>query len=255
MKTILLLIGLFLLQTACNETQTPEHISKDYTLVWSDDFDGTSIDFEKWSYRDTGNTRRFGVVKEENVYLDGKGNLVIEVTKKGSTYQIGQIGTQNTYLAKYGYFECRAKMNKELGPHIAFWLQTPLMHKGGDNPQEYGAEIDIFEYHTNKGNNIVYHTIHWGGYGDEHQSVGTNVEVDGVDEGFHIFGLEWTEDEYIFFVDGKETWRTTEAVSNIPEYIILSAELSGWGGNFEQSEFPDKVVFDYVRVYQKDVGK
>ena len=99
MKTVLLCMGLFLLQNACTEPQepkTPKHISKDYTLVWSDDFDGTSIDFDKWSYRDSGKTREFGVVTEENVYLDGKGNLVIEVNKSDSTYQIGQIGTQNT---------------------------------------------------------------------------------------------------------------------------------------------------------------
>ena len=258
MKTVLLCMGLFLLQNACTEPQepkTPKHISKDYTLVWSDDFDGTSIDFDKWSYRDSGKTREFGVVTEENVYLDGKGNLVIEVNKSDSTYQIGQIGTQNTYLTKYGYFECRAKMNKELGPHVAFWLPSPLIHDGGNIPQEKGTEIDIFEYHTNSGTNIVYHNLHWGGYGEDHRSTGVEVEIEGVDEGFHTFGLEWTEDEYIFFVDGKETWRTTEAVSHIAEYMILSAELTGWGGNFSESDFPDKVIFDYVRVYKKDANK
>ena len=43
------------------------------------------------------------------------------------------------------------------------------------------------------------------------------------------YSLVWN-DEYIFYVDGKETWRTTEAVSHRTEYMILSAELSGWGG-------------------------
>ena len=45
------------------------------------------------------------------------------------------------------------------------------------------------------------------------------------------------------------------AVSHIPDYMMLSAELSGWGGDFSESDFPDKVIFDYVRVYNKDDDK
>ena len=59
------------------------------------------------------------------------------------------------------------------------------------------------------------------------------------------------ENEYIFYVDGIETWRTNEAVSHRSEYMILSAELTGWGGDFSESLFPDEVTFDYVRVYQR----
>jgi hypothetical protein len=55
----------------------------------------------------------------------------------------------------------------------------------------------------------------------------------------------------VFYVDDKETWRTTTAVSNIDEYIILSLELTGWGGDPAKATLPDEVVYDYVRVYQK----
>jgi beta-glucanase (GH16 family) len=97
----------------------------------------------------------------------------------------------------------------------------------------------------------VYHNLHWNGYGKHHKSEGIKVKIEGVDKGFHTFGLEWNADEYVFYVDGKETWRTTEAVSHRPEYMILSAELTGWGGDFSKSNFPDKVIFDYVRVYKE----
>lgn len=249
MKLILLILGLILLQNI--DAQTPTHILEDYQLVWSDEFNGTIIDSTKWDYRSTGDKRQFGIVYEENSYLDNNGNLVIAVTKEDSIYKIGQIGTQDKYLTKYGYFECRAKMNKQLGPHVAFWLQSPYIHKENNNPSEYGTEIDIFEYHINEGVENVYHNLHWDGYGKHHKHTGTKVKVENINEGYHTFGLEWTKNEYIFYVDGKESWRTSEAVSHIHEYMILSAELSGWGGDFKNSQFPDRVFFDYVKVYKK----
>ncbi len=231
--------------------QTPKYIQSNYKLVWEENFEETHIDTSKWDYRAVGTKRKFGTVLKENSYLDGRGYLIIQVTKNDSIYGVGQIGTQNKFLTRYGYFECRAKMNKEFGPHVAFWLQSPFIKEEKDKPQEYGTEIDIFEYHINEGVNNVYHNLHWNGYGKNHRQTGTKVEIDKLSEGFHTFGLEWTSEEYIFYVDGKETWRTNEAVSQIEEYIILSAELTGWGGNFNNSKFPDKVTFDYVKVYKK----
>ena len=142
-------------------------------------------------------------------------------------------------------------MNKELGPHVAFWLQSPTIRDTTDNPKKYGAEIDIFEYHRNNNATTVYHNLHWSGYGKQHKHSGTSIQIEGIDKGFHTFGLEWDADKYIFYVDGKETWRTTEAVSHTPEFLILSAELTGWGGDFAKSKFPDNVIFDYVRVYKR----
>lgn len=249
-KLMVLICGLMIGQFV--HAQTPKHISEDFTMVWNDEFNGKSIDSSKWDFRDTGNKRVHGIVSQQNTYVDNKGFLVIEVTKTDSIYHIGQIGTQNKFLTQFGYFECRAKMNNELGPHVAFWLQSPTIHEAKNNPKDFGTEIDIFEYHVNDGTTNVYHNLHWNGYKKEHKQAGSTVQIDKIDSGFHVFGLEWNEKEYIFYVDGLETWRSTEAVSHIPEYMILSAELSGWGGDFTNSKFPDKVLFDYVRVYKKN---
>jgi hypothetical protein len=56
-------------------------------------------------------------------------------------------------------------------------------------------------------------------------------------------------DEYVYYVDGKETWRTKEAVSRVPEYIKLSDEIGKWGGDIAKSKLPDAFLVDYVRVY------
>jgi beta-glucanase (GH16 family) len=68
--------------------------------------------------------------------------------------------------------------------------------------------------------------------------------------GFHTFGLLWTPEEYVFYVDGQETWRTQAGgVSQVPEYLLLSDEVGDWGGDIETAKLPDEFQVDYVRVY------
>lgn len=232
-------------------TPTPEHILKDYQLTWNDEFDGTELNLLKWNYRGVGTVRKLATVSKESVKLDGKGNLQIKVTKDSEgKYYVGQVSTDGLYLTKYGYFECRAKMNQSIGPHVAFWLQSNTMGIENNDPQKNGVEIDIFEYHRKKPTR-VFHNLHWNGYGDAHMTVGTNIELPNIGAGYHTFGLEWKENLYIFYVDGKETWRTSTAVSQTDQYMILTTELTGFGGDPELGTFPDAVEFDYVRVYKK----
>lgn len=231
------------------ESLLPEHLKAFYQLVWNDEFDGNTIDLKKWNYRGEGTIRNYGIVSRQTISLDGKGHVSIKVTKDSSgKYYIGELGTQGIYETTYGYFECRAKMNQQMGPHVAFWLQSPDLGKTGD-PAKDGTEIDIFEYHR-KEPGTVHHNLHWDGYGVNHKSTGKKIPTAGIESGYHVFGLEWNEKEYIFYVDGKETWRTSTAVSQRSEYLILSTELTGWGGDPALGNFPDEVVFDYVRVFQ-----
>lgn len=229
---------------------TPAFVLANYDLTWNDEFNGTSLNLSKWNYRDDGVLRSLGTVAKSNTSLNGNGQLLIKVTKDANgKYFIGQIGTQGLFEQAYGYFQCRAKMNTSLGPHVAFWLQSPDLGKTLD-PAVDGAEIDIFEYHRKKPGS-VFHNLHWNGYGVNHQSTGTEISIPSITSGYHTFGLEWTDKEYVFYVDGVETWRISSALSKRKEYIILSAELTGWGGDPSSGSFPDEVTYDYVRVYKK----
>lgn len=231
---------------------TPDHITKNYTLEWSDEFNGTELDLTKWNYRAEGVVRNLGTVSRDAISLDGKGNMLITVRKDPSgIYYIGQISTDGLYTTRYGYFECRVKLQESLGPHTAFWLQSNTMGIENNDPQNNGVEIDIFEYHR-KVPNRLFHNLHWNGYGANHMTIGThNDNLPNIGKGgYHTFGLEWTANEYAFYVDGKKTWSTNQAVSRTPEYMILSSELTGWGGDPALGKFPDAVAFDYVRVYK-----
>ena len=83
--------------------------------------------------------------------------------------------------------------------------------------------------------------------------------MDGVRDGSHTYMLEWTEEEYVFFVDNTEIWRTTAGgVSKVPAYVKITGELSTeswaineqWSNDPESAEYPDYFVVDYVRIYQ-----
>ncbi len=221
---------------------------ENYTLSWSDEFDGTKLDRAKWDYRQLG-PRRDAVNVKETVQLDGKGRLVLTTRKKGSQYQTAMIGTQGKFECRFGYFECRVKLQTQRGHWSAFWLQSPTISKTGD-VKKYGTEIDIFEYLV-KNKTQILHNLHWDGYGKKHKHIGTKKQIPKLNEGFHTIGLLWTPEQYVFYVDGKETWRTTKAVSHRTQYIILSLEVGKWAGDIKTVKLPDHAIFDYVRVYRK----
>jgi len=223
---------------------------KGYELIWSDEFNGTALDMTKWDYRSLG-PRRDAVNVKDTVSLDGAGHLVLTTDRDGNDVHTAMIGTEGTFQTTFGYFECRAKLQRQIGHWSAFWLQTPTMGKEIGNPEASGTEIDIFEYLNKFGDGVV-HNIHWDGYQEHHKSDGGRASIPGLSQGWHTFGLLWTDQEYVFYVDGKETWRSDKAVSKRSEYIILSLEVGKWAGDIAKAELPDSFTVDYVRVYQKD---
>jgi hypothetical protein len=66
----------------------------------------------------------------------------------------------------------------------------------------------------------------------------------------HTFGLLWLPDEHVFYVDGKETWRSEAGgVCQVPQYMLLSDEIGNWAGDIAKAKLPDQFLVDYVRVY------
>jgi hypothetical protein len=66
----------------------------------------------------------------------------------------------------------------------------------------------------------------------------------------------WLPDEYVFYVDGKETWRTKAGgVCQVPQYMLLSDEIGSWAGDITKAKLPDQFLVDYVRVYDLGDGE
>lgn len=219
-----------------------------YKLVWQDDFNGTKLDTTKWQIRGTG-PRRIGYNDPSMVKVEN-GNLLLMYDIIGDSILASAVGTGNTYLTTYGYFECRAKLQKGIGPWAAFWIQSSQISKGED-PGKFGTEMDIFEYFKGLGKDTLTHCLHWA-YGPNQKSCGQLVShLEGLSEGYHTFSLEWTPEKYSFFIDGLKYNEQTIGISHIDEYMILSMEIPSQLEAIKNACAPDTFLVDYVKVYQK----
>ena len=230
-------------------TQTPFiPENSGYQLFWEDEFNGSKLDTAKWAVRGVG-PRAAGYVSPDAVNVRD-GFLELAAFEENDSIKVGAVGTQGKFMTKYGYFECRAQLQKSEGNWSAFWIQSTGIAQGED-PAKFGTEIDIFEFFKKSGEDMVSHNLHWA-YGPNQKSIGGLLSyVEGVSEGFHTFSLEWTPEKYSFFVDGLKYYEVTEAVSHIDEYIILSMELPQKIEDLANSSLPDVYKVDYVKVYKK----
>jgi beta-glucanase (GH16 family) len=228
------------------ELLPPAPEGKRWELVWHDEFEGDSIDDSKWNVRADG-PRAEGWWLPEAVELDGQGHLVMKVLERDGKFISGCIETRGKFERAFGYYVARIQLQSQPGHWSAFWLFNDGIYQVGDEARE-GAEIDIME--KPRLDDRVEHAIHWDGYEDHHQYAKKVVEVPGIMEGFHTFALLWTPDEYVFYVNEQETWRTSAGgVCQVPLYIKLSGEVGRWGGDIREATLPDAFLVDYVRVY------
>lgn len=257
------LLGLVILDTPT----TPRGEELDltgYSLVFEDEFEGDSLDTDAWRYRGNGSWR--GGYSHESQVSVKDGNLIINAQYLtdgvyGEGWYSGRVSLKEKYCK--GYFEIRCKANAGSGFWSAFWIQADHPYeaeysKGGVG----GCEIDIFEamnWDETIGKDSVTQTVHCAG-------------VDGVQEGFqsynlgafygnniyeeyNTYGLEWTDEEYIFYVNGVETRRTSfgNGVSEVLEEVIVSLETPDASKleGLDKETYNTEYVIDYVRIYQK----
>lgn len=258
------LVGVIFMASACQHSSSKEEarvaknnaLTQDvfvpeengYKLIWEDNFEGSELDTTKFQLRQTG-ARRIGYNDPSMVRVEN-GNLLLMYDIRKDSVLSGMIGTANTFMTTYGYFECRARMPKSVGPWAAFWFQSPQISDGED-PGKYGAEIDVFEYFKGLGNDTMTHCLHWA-YGPNQQSSGQMTSyLEGLSAGFHTFGLEWTDTKYSFFIDGLKYHEQTVGLSHIDEYMILSMELPSTLEGIKKACAPDTFIVDYVRAYKR----
>jgi len=233
-------------QSAKQEFLPPAASSKEWRLVWHDEFDGQKLDESKWN-RLGDKKRRDGWWMREDAYLDGTGNLVLRTRKDGKRYTCGAVNTAGKFEHCFGYYEARCRMALQEGHWAAFWSMGAGVNSVG-NEGRNGTEIDIVEVPWRDGRLTC--NLHWDGYGPRHRHAGHNFTRPDVMNGWHTFGLLWSPTEYVFYADGKEVWRTSAGgVSQVPEYIKLTEEIGAWGGDIEKASLPDYFAVDYVRIY------
>lgn len=254
-------------------------------LIWHDEFDGDSLDTDKWGYQ-TGVQDFYGsstgpiywgnnelqYYTEDAVTL-ADGCLNITATREdmgnGRTYSSARITTRDKFSTTYGYIEAKIKSPAIDGMWPAFWmLPQPTDASSSNNIYGWWAangEIDIMEA-KGRLKNVVDATLHYGNLNTSTYKT-TSYTMSETTEEWHVFALEWEADHIAWFVDDVEIFRVTSdqwwtsAVSNEenpsapfdqPFYILLNLAV---GGNYDNQTKPDSsftsatMSVDYVRVY------
>lgn len=251
------------------DTWTP---GSGWTLKWSDEFNGTSIDLSNWNYDVGGGgwgNRELETytTNAANSYIQHTtqnvvdiGELVITAVKNRAKYTSARMKTQGKHSWKFGKFAARIRLPYGQGIWPAFWtLGNDITTVGWPKC----GEIDIMEMigGGEDRDDSYYGTLHWGDVNGNHASVGSGrkelPDPAFLYQDYHVFEIEWSSTEVIWRIDSTEYFRTSITQSDQTEFqqeffIILNLAVGGsWPGNpTGTTVFPQSMYVDWVRVYQ-----
>lgn len=244
-----------------------------YQLTWSDEFDGangSAPDATKWAIQTGGfgwgnHELEYYTARPANVQVQN-GNLVITAIKEDYTgpdkvsmhYTSARLQTKNLFAQQYGRFEASIKIPHGQGMWPAFWM---LGSDIDTNPWPACGEIDIME-NIGKEPSMVHGTLHAPGYTPE--GVSASYTLPGgktFADDYHLYAVEWEPQQVRFYVDGNlyatKTSTDSDAKSawpfDHPFFVLLNLAVGGdWPGSPDATtQFPQQMLVDYVRVYQK----
>lgn len=250
--------------SAGEENTSPENYPG-MTLVWRDEFNGTSLNTSDWTYETgTGNNgwgnNELQYYRQENLSL-ADGFLTITAKREsfgGREYTSSRIKTQDKKTFRYGRIDFRAKLPKGKGIWPALWM---LGNNISTVSWPASGEIDIMEL-VGGGlgkDNTVHGTIHYDNNGTYTNTGGSFTLPSGdFSDKFHVFSIIWEATSIKWLVDGVQFHSvdtSSPALSEFNNHFFLLINLAvggNWPGNPDGSTvLPQRMMVDYVRVFQK----
>ena len=243
---------------------------------FSDEFNKSKLDETKWwdfnpawhgrkpSHFARSNVKvKKGLLRLSAKSLDPKKVSIQDKARGYDKFSTAIIKSKNR--SYYGYYEARAKSMKAAVCN-AFWLYDPLDESIKYREGEYSEEIDIFEVFgkaNKKENQRAYYAavhryqtpyveslVNKRKYKLENRYTRLEVPYDFYED-FHIYGLLWTADELVWFLDGEEVFRRKNDFFKRPLHVIFDAEImETWDGLPNVDDLPSTFEVDYVRVWR-----
>jgi beta-glucanase (GH16 family) len=248
----------------------PVEAGEGWELVWSDEFDGDTINQSNWTY-DLGGwgwgngEAQYYTDRPENTRVEN-GLLVIEARQEkfeGNYYTSGKLITQGLQSFQYGRIETRVKVPRGAGLWPAFWMLGSDFNRNPDDPYDsnwpYVGEVDIME-HVGREPDLIMGTAHGPGYSGAGGLGRWNRQEYDIANDFHTFAVEWDETGISWFYDGEHYFTLTpedvgdrEWVFDNEFFLLLNLAVGGqFAGTVSlKTEFPANLYVDYVRVYQQ----
>jgi len=248
---------------ALNQTGGTVAVPPQWNIVWSDEFNGTNINTNNWTF-ELGNNGGWGnneleyyTGRTNNAYVDGNGLLHIVAQQESTnaySFTSARMKTQDLYSTPtYGRFQWRAKLPAGFGMWPALWMM-------GTNYPSVGwpacGEIDVVE---NPGNTTYNQSsLHYGTDGTVNQTGYYYFTLGNSITNFHTYELDWSASSEQFLVDGVlyET-QTVGSPFNAPFFFVMNLAVGGtYPGTTSASAiiasntFPKEIQVDYVRVYE-----
>ncbi|WP_084618433.1 glycoside hydrolase family 16 protein [Cellvibrio sp. OA-2007] len=288
--------------TAASSSSAPA--TAEWKLVWSDEFDGASIDTSKWNFEKNcwgggNNEQQCYTDRATNAYVaDGVLNIVAQredftgsdspegdsPSTKTLPYTSARLRTKNIKEWTFGRFEIRAKLPAGQGTWPAIWMLPTNSPYG---TWASSGEIDIMEAvnlkvvtNGSEPEANVHGTLHFGRNWPGNVNSGAAYKLPNKAnpaDDFHTYAVEWEEGEIRWYVDNVHfaTQRETgwygqymqdgvlkDAPLGAPFdryskfHLLLNLAVGGsWAGNvnnkgIDESVFPQKMLVDFVRVYE-----
>ena len=234
--------------------------------VWSDEFDGTSLNEKDWNYQlgdgcpencGWGNNELEFYKKENTSIKDG--HLIIEARQESAgakSYTSSRLTTKNKVNIKYGRIDIRAALPKGKGIWPALWML------GKNFPAVKWpncGEIDIMEMIGGSTNeNTVHGTVHWDHNNTHAEYGGKTSLITGIfNDEFHVFSIIWDEKKIVWYLDDKQYHIIDTTPSGLSEFqeeffFIFNVAVGGnWPGPPDASLIlPQRMVVDYIRVFK-----
>jgi beta-glucanase (GH16 family) len=277
---------------ACSESAggggstTSAEAAKAPVTIFSDDFDGTTVDPAKWTVFDRLSDQannEVNCVAPQNVSVSsGLLQIVSKFedrtcgdsapSKVGSEiglapprtlhYTSGQL-QQATPPFLYGTIDVRAKAPGGMGTWPAIWMlgfewqaSQPSTANTPEHqwPKAGWSEIDIAEFWQGE-RQKVNTTVHFDQPGSLHLQP---LPFDATTR-FMVYRLQWTPKSLVWSVDAEDgkgfqklySVSGSNDVPNVPMYLVIHTAIGGTGGGDpDPASFPQTFAVDSVRITQ-----
>ena len=221
---------------------------KEWMQTFYDGFDGDMLDGSKWflcpEHCFDGVTHwRYARTQLKN------GRLFLSIAKEGDGYGMGAVRTRENFDQQGGYFEICCRLQNVPGWWVSFSLiHYPEEESGARADELRDLSIEVLNSCAME-NSSVSHTIQWTDPSGTPCHIQKAVTDPALYRGMHTYGLEWTESQFVFYVDHKETWRTSIGRYTRPLYMQISTQGAPWAA-VDDSRLPDQVEVAYVKAYK-----